>query len=47
MTTLPGPDCGTGHDYDCRRYVPINTGAAVWVAGSLLVLVAVLPGVGR
>jgi hypothetical protein len=47
MTTLPGPDCGIGHDYYCRKYVLVNIGAALWVAGSLLILVAVLPGVVR
>jgi hypothetical protein len=47
MTTLPYPDSGIVHSYNCRRYVPMNVGAALWVAASLLILVAVVPGVIR
>jgi hypothetical protein len=47
MTTLPGPDCGIGHDYDCRRYVLVHIGAAVRAARSWPILVAALPGAVR
>ena len=46
-TTLPCPDCGMVHDYNCRRYVVINTVAALWVAGFMLILVAAVSGVLR
>jgi hypothetical protein len=47
MTTLPCPDCGIVHDDNCRRYLPINVDAALWVAASLLIIVAAVPGVIR
>jgi hypothetical protein len=47
---VPGfqcPDCGTVHDYNCRKYVAVSIAAAVWVALLLLILVAALPDVIR
>lgn len=42
IETPPCPDCGTVHDYNCRRYVVVSIAAAVWVTLLLLILVAAL-----
>jgi hypothetical protein len=46
-TSLPCPDCGMLHDYDCRRYIFINIVAALWIVASLPILIAALPGAVR
>jgi hypothetical protein len=43
----PCPHCGMVHGYDCRKYVLINIVAALWIAASLLILIALLPAVVR
>ena len=43
----PCRHCGMVHEYDCQKYVLINIVAALWIAASSLILIAVLPGVVR
>jgi hypothetical protein len=45
--TLPCPDCGMVHDYDCRRYGFISVVAVLGIVASLLTLVAAVPAVIR
>jgi hypothetical protein len=45
--STPCPDCGTVHDYNCRKYVVVSIAAALWVTLLLLILVAALPDVIR
>jgi hypothetical protein len=43
----PCPHCGMVHEYDCQKYVLINIVAALCIAASLLILIALLLGVVR